>query len=104
MKKSIIMMGLMLMSAGIFAQQKTDKVQLVVKKNERKVDVLVDGQPFTSYFYPSDSILKKPVLFPIRTAQGTMITRGYPFIKSRRTCGSPTPCRYVAQLRICEWV
>jgi hypothetical protein len=57
------MMGLMLMSAGIFAQQKTDKVQLVVKKNERKVDVLVDGQPFTSYFYPSDSILKNQYFF-----------------------------------------
>ncbi|MDI9863830.1 PmoA family protein [Flectobacillus sp. DC10W] len=81
MKKSMMMMGLMLVSASMFAQQKTDKVQLIVKKNERKVDVLVDGQPFTSYFYPSDSILKKPVLFPIRTAQGTMITRGYPFIK-----------------------
>jgi hypothetical protein len=29
-------MGLMLMSAGIFAQQKTDKVQLVVKKMKER--------------------------------------------------------------------
>ncbi|WKN30754.1 PmoA family protein [Porifericola rhodea] len=40
------------------------------------VDVFVDGQPFTTYRY--DSALKKPVLFPIRSSNGTVITRGYP--------------------------
>ncbi len=74
-------MGLMIASAGSYAQQKVDKIQLVVKKNEKKVDVLVDGQPFTAYFFPSDSILKKPVLYPIRTSKGTIVTRSYPFIK-----------------------
>ena len=41
-----------------------------------RVDVLVDGQPFTSYIWPDT--LKKPVLYPLRTASGTMVTRGYP--------------------------
>lgn len=50
------------------------------KKNdaEKKVDVLVGGKYFTSYFYPGESVLKKAVLFPILSAQGTTITRGYP--------------------------
>ena len=33
------------------------------------MDIVIDGQPFTSYLYPAS--LKKPVLFPIRTAAGT---------------------------------
>jgi len=62
-----------------FAQSKKDYIKLTVKEKESKVDVLVDGKLFTSYFYPNDSILKKPVLFPILTSKGTTITRGYPF-------------------------
>lgn len=62
-----------------FAQNKKDRIQLINKDKEPKIDVLVDGKLFTSYFYPSDSILKKPVLFPILTSKGTTITRGYPF-------------------------
>jgi len=62
-----------------FAQNKKDRIQLVNKDAAHKIDVLVDGKLFTSYFYPSDSILKKPVLFPILTSKGTTITRGYPF-------------------------
>ena len=48
-----------------------------VKKAD-KVDVLVGGKYFTSYFFPGESQLKKAVLFPILSAQGTTITRGYP--------------------------
>ena len=53
-------------------------VKLVRNDAERKVDVLVGGQFFTSYIYPDEKILKKPVLFPIKTSKGTTITRGYP--------------------------
>lgn len=49
-------------------------------KKSDKVDVLVGGKYFTSYFFPGESLLKKAVLFPILTAQGTTITRGYPLI------------------------
>jgi hypothetical protein len=51
-------------------------VTVVPNEAARRVDVLVDGQPFTSYIWPDT--LKKPVLFPLRTASGTMITRGFP--------------------------
>ncbi len=61
---------------GLFLNAQT--VKLVRKDAERKVDVLIGGQLFTSYIYPDEKILKKPVLFPIKTARGTAITRGYP--------------------------
>jgi Methane oxygenase PmoA len=62
-----------------FTQSKKDRIKLIINEQQRKIDVTVDDKPFTAYFYPSDSILKKPVLFPIITSGGTTITRGYPF-------------------------
>ena len=53
-----------------------DYVQVVQKDAERRIDVLVGGKPFTSYIYPTT--LKKPVLYPLRAASGTIVTRGYP--------------------------
>jgi Family of unknown function (DUF6807) len=54
-------------------------VNLVDNKAEQKVDVLVDGKLFTSYLY-TDKIttLKKTTLFPIISANGVAITRGFP--------------------------
>lgn len=51
-------------------------VRVVANEAARRVDVFVGDQPFTSYIWP-DSV-KKPVLNPLRTAQGTIVTRGYP--------------------------
>src|SRR5262245_33708121 len=52
--------------------------QVRVVKNEaaQRVDVTIDGQPFTSYIW--NDKLKVPVLFPLRTDNGTIITRGFP--------------------------
>lgn len=51
-------------------------VDIVEHPAEQRVDVLVGGRPFTAYVYPAS--LKKPVLYPLRTATGTIVTRGYP--------------------------
>ncbi len=55
-----------------------DKTSVAVVPNEagQRVDVTIDGKPFTSYIYPNS--LKKPVLYPLRTAKGTLVTRGFP--------------------------
>jgi len=56
-----------------------DKIQLVDDKSGQKVDVLVDGKLFTSYLYTDKlPVLKKPVLYPIVSANGVTITRGFP--------------------------
>jgi len=51
-------------------------VRVVKNEASRRVDVFVDGQPFTSYVWAEK--LKVPVLYPLRTAQGTIVTRGFP--------------------------
>jgi len=51
-------------------------IRLVRDDAGQRVDVHVNGQPFTAYIYPAT--LKKPVLFPLRTAKGTVVTRGFP--------------------------
>jgi len=54
----------------------TDRVRVIPNEAERRVDVVVDGQPFTSYIWPEK--IAKPVLYPLRTAKGTIVTRGFP--------------------------
>ena len=52
------------------------RVEVVPHEDQRRVDVTVDGKPFTSYIYPTT--LKKPTLYPVRTASGAVVTRGWP--------------------------
>jgi hypothetical protein len=47
-----------------------------VNESGRRVDITIDGKPFTSYIWPDT--LAKPVLYPIRDAHGTFVTRGWP--------------------------
>jgi hypothetical protein len=51
-------------------------VEVKVNEAAKRVDVTIDGKPFTSYIWPST--LKKPVLYPIRSARGALVTRGFP--------------------------
>jgi hypothetical protein len=51
-------------------------VQVVADEAHQRVDVTIDGKPFTSYVWPTS--LKKPVLYPLITADGVTVTRGYP--------------------------
>lgn len=47
---------------------------------EKRLDVLIDGKLFTSYRWPDD--VYKPILYPIISAGGNEITRGFP-LKTR---------------------
>src|SRR5262245_45164054 len=58
------------------APKASDRVQVVPNEAARRVDVTIDGKPFTSYIWPER--LKKPVLYPIRSASGMLVTRGWP--------------------------
>ena len=75
MKKII----LILISAAMtisFAQSQP-QIKLVTKPSEKKIDVLIGGDLFTSYIYPET--VDKPVLWPVITAGGNEITRQFPF-------------------------
>ena len=54
------------------------KQRVTFTREPGKVSVLVDGKLFTAYIYPGPDVLKKPVLYPILTATGNPITRGWP--------------------------
>jgi len=73
MRRAILLCAALSMSSLMSA---TDHVQLSVDDSGRRVDVTIDGKPFTSYIWPDR--LKKPVLYPIRDAHGTLVTRGWP--------------------------
>lgn len=51
-------------------------VQVTPDEAHRRVDITIDGKPFTSYIWPET--LKKPVLYPLITDEGTRVTRGFP--------------------------
>jgi hypothetical protein len=72
MRKSVGVAVLALMGAGVAGAE----VKVVPDETNRRVEVTVDGKPFTAYVWPTQ--LKKPVLYPLRTARGTLVTRGFP--------------------------
>jgi hypothetical protein len=53
-----------------------ERIRVVPNEAQRRVDIVVDGKPFTAYIWPEK--VAKPVLYPVRSAGGTIITRGYP--------------------------
>jgi hypothetical protein len=71
--------GLMV-AASLAAQEKKPAsaagVEVVKNEAARRVDVRIDGKPFTSYVWPES--LTKPVLYPLLTARGAVVTRGFP--------------------------
>jgi len=46
------------------------------QKHADSVTVLIGGKPFTTYYFGPDS--PKPYMHPLRSAQGTVVTRGFP--------------------------
>ena len=73
MKNSLLLcLALALCSSVVQAQS----VKIAENKEKKQIDVTVDGQPFTSYVFWDDQ--KKPILYPLRTSKGTIVTRGYP--------------------------
>jgi len=80
-----LLTAIIALSCGAESQKASDEVQKSVinfdeHQAEKRVDVMIDGKLFTSYRWP-DSVYK-PVLYPILTAAGTPVTRGFP-IKPR---------------------
>ncbi len=65
-------------STPLFGQSKEPPIDLKANEAEKKVDVLVGGELFTSYIYPDN--IKKPVLWPVMSPGGNMLTRSYPMI------------------------
>ena len=72
------------LNSVVYAQQK-QPVTVLKSASENKVDIFISGKLFTSFLYPDT--LEKPVLYPLHTASGTIVTRSFP-LESRE--GDPT--------------
>jgi hypothetical protein len=75
MKKLLVILASVGLIASGAAQSKP-RIQVVPHDVAPRVDITIDGKPFTSYVY--ERAQKKPFLYPLRTAQGIVVTRGYP--------------------------
>lgn len=68
---AIVMQLTIQCSSGIMLDLKVDK-------ENKKVEVFADGELFTAYIYPDQ--VKKPVLWPLMSPEGNVLTRSYPLI------------------------
>jgi hypothetical protein len=66
----------MLLLVFTTSAQKKESVKIVRSNHENKIDIFVGGKLFTSFLYPDT--LEKPVLYPVYTANGAVVTRGFP--------------------------
>ena len=58
------------------SQASAERITITHDAVAKKAEVHIDGELFTAYIYPSS--IAKPVLFPLRTASGHILTRGFP--------------------------
>lgn len=69
--KRLIVLGL---AAALWAS-----AQVHFKRTDGRIDVEIDGRPFTSFYFGPDQ--PKPYLHPLRAPDGTIVTRRYPMEK-----------------------
>ena len=50
-------------------------------KGDNRIDVVIAGEPFTSYVYGDD--MTKPILVPVRTPSGIEVNRRHPLVKTQ---------------------
>jgi hypothetical protein len=61
-------------TTGLSALRPAEPVELM--RDGSHVDVMIGGHPFTTYYF--DPAVAKPYFSPLRSAQGAIVTRGFP--------------------------
>jgi len=56
-----------------------DKPVAFVRHGDQ-IDVSIRGKPFTTYYFGAEA--PKPYLYPLRSAEGIIVTRGFPMVTS----------------------
>lgn len=68
--------AIVLCIGGPVSAARQTRISLTKIPGENRVEVRVNGREFTSYWW--HPTIFKPVLYPVRTAKGTTLTRNYP--------------------------
>jgi hypothetical protein len=76
--RTVIMIGMLTGFCLGLQAQPVEKIEIEDFPEKQEVEVRLNGQLFTRYLYGSR--LEKPILYPIYTTQGDLITRGYPLM------------------------
>jgi hypothetical protein len=76
MSKLIATIFVSVVFSSYIASSSKGKVEFNHDKINQKLNISINGKYFTSYIYPDN--MEKQVLYPIVTASGKEITRGYP--------------------------
>jgi hypothetical protein len=63
--------------------------EVAVERKDHSIDIRIAGQPFTTYFIGPETA--KPYLMPLRAADGTIVTRGFPIGNDVGTANPRTP-------------
>jgi len=53
--------------------------QVKITQGDNHISVAIDGKPYTTFFYGPD--VPKPYLYPLRSADGVLVTRAFPMDK-----------------------
>src|SRR2546428_2545639 len=70
----LVLLSLAVGGTGLAALRPLEPVELT--REGSHVDVRIGGHPFTTYYF--DPAVAKPYFFPLRSAHGTVVTRGFP--------------------------
>ena len=74
--RTLPFIAMVLLVSSAFGSDSAKGVKVTPDGAQRRVDITIDGKPFTSFIWPTT--LKKPTLFPLITSDGITVTRGYP--------------------------
>ena len=67
--------AMMLVGTALWGQE-----PVTLKRTHDTIAVQIGGKPFTTYYFGPQS--PKPYLHPLRSARGTIVTRGWPMVKN----------------------
>ena len=72
------LLGTLTLAAALATNAMAQQEPVTIKRydQQKKIDVIVGGKPFTTFLYPDT--LEKPVLYPLIAADGAVVTRGFP--------------------------
>jgi len=80
---SLLLLVLLALTPMLHAAPPAKGVAVTVNAAAHRVDITIDGAPFTSYLWQTNQ--RKPILYPLLAPDGTTLTRGNPPLPGERT-------------------
>ena len=79
----LLLLVLLTLTPMLHAAPPAKGVAVTVNQSAHRVDIAIDGAPFTSYLWQTNQ--RKPILYPLLAPDGATLTRGNPPLPGERT-------------------